>query len=351
MTTRNRTPLFLQYRLSYGHGDSSHLSRAQTLVSDAAERAGLMANAADMDGADGTATVIEMSVLPPQWVDLMEEINEDMDSIRSKVSELDELHRRQLLPGLDEGVRYERDIERKQAEITSSFRHCQQKIKRIGSSTGRGGGPDAAAADEDERLGRNVRTALATRLQEMSSAFRRKQTGFLQKLKQREARTKGLLFESTLESGEGDAASSAFTKDQIALVDDATEAIQRRDHEIQEISRSISDLANIFQDLQTMVIDQGTLLDRIDYHIEQVHTSTRGAVEELDKAEHYQKRTRKTKLILLLILIIIGLIIIIIFKPRRGAVEEPPATPAVPATPELPIADRVLSLDIGPDVP
>jgi hypothetical protein len=35
------------------------------------------------------------------------------------VEALDELHRRQLLPGLEEGMRYERDIERKQAEITS----------------------------------------------------------------------------------------------------------------------------------------------------------------------------------------------------------------------------------------
>jgi methyl-accepting chemotaxis protein len=67
------------------------------------------------------------------------------------------------------------------------------------------------------------------------------------------------------------------------LVDDATEVIQRRDREIQEITRSISDLATIFQELQTLVIDQGTLLDRIDYNIEQVHTHTHRAVEELDK--------------------------------------------------------------------
>jgi syntaxin 16 len=59
--------------------------------------------------------------------------------------------------------------------------------------------------------------------------------------------------------------------------------IDERSKEIDEIAKSIYQLAEIFKELQTMVIDQGTLLDRIDYNIEQVHESMQGAVKELTK--------------------------------------------------------------------
>ncbi|RKP23697.1 t-SNARE [Syncephalis pseudoplumigaleata] len=274
MTTRSRTLLFLQYRSSYTR---SHLSRAPTLVGDSTERAGLIQHAADMDdrpGGDGS-TVIEMSVLPPQWVDTMENIDEDMDRLRQSIKRLDELHQKQLLPGLDEGLRFERDIERLQAEITSQFRQCQQRIKHIGGNV-RSPGTHGLPSNEEDRLGRNVQVALATRLQELSSMFRRKQSSFLQSSKGRRARRDCY-------------SRGAFTKEQLVLVEDTEAVVAQRDREIREITRSISELAEIFQDLQTMVIDQGTLLDRIDYNIEQVNASTRGAVEELTKVGGMQR--------------------------------------------------------------
>jgi syntaxin 16 len=49
-----------------------------------------------------------------------------------------------------------------------------------------------------------------------------------------------------------------------------------------DIAKSIHQLAEIFRDLQTMIIDQGTILDRIDYNIEQVATSMKSAHTELE---------------------------------------------------------------------
>lgn len=60
-------------------------------------------------------------------------------------------------------------------------------------------------------------------------------------------------------------------------------AITEREKEINEIVKSINGLAAVFKELQTMVIDQGTILDRIDYNIEQVNVHVEDAHGELQK--------------------------------------------------------------------
>ena len=49
---------------------------------------------------------------------------------------------------------------------------------------------------------------------------------------------------------------------------------EERDREVRNILTSIADLAQIMKDLSTLVIDQGTVLDRIDYNMEQARAVT-----------------------------------------------------------------------------
>ena len=96
-------------------------------------------------------------------------------------------------------------------------------------------------------------------------------------------------------------------------------AIIQREKEIEEIAQGIIDLADLFRDLQTMVIDQGTLLDRIDYNVESMATDVKAAEKELTVASGYQKKTTKRKIILLLILVIVGMFILLLIKPKKGS--------------------------------
>ena len=58
-------------------------------------------------------------------------------------------------------------------------------------------------------------------------------------------------------------------------------AIMQREREITDIAKGIIELADIFRDLQNMIIDQGTMLDRIDYNIERMAVDVKAADKEL----------------------------------------------------------------------
>lgn len=119
-----------------------------------------------------------------------------------------------------------------------------------------------------------------------------------------------------LEANEG----AFFTTQQMAVVDDLTSAVQSRDQEIAKIAQSIEELGTIFKELAVLVIDQGTILDRIDYNMEAVVEHTKTGVKQLEKAEKHQKSARPLRCIVCLSITIFVLLLILLLKhrPRRG---------------------------------
>ena len=61
--------------------------------------------------------------------------------------------------------------------------------------------------------------------------------------------------------------------------------VQLRARELDEIAKSINALADLFKDLSALVIEQGTILDSIEYNIERTAVAMEGAVHELNVAK------------------------------------------------------------------
>ncbi len=93
-------------------------------------------------------------------------------------------------------------------------------------------------------------------------------------------------------------------------------AIMQREREITDIAQGIIELADIFKELQTMIIDQGTMLDRIDYNVERMATDVKGAEKELKVASGYQRKGTKRRIIFLLIILVVGMFILLLVKPK-----------------------------------
>jgi len=62
-----------------------------------------------------------------------------------------------------------------------------------------------------------------------------------------------------------------------------------RDEEIVRIAKSIEELAGIMKELAALVIDQGTILDRIDYNMDAAVEHVKEGIVQLEQAEKNQK--------------------------------------------------------------
>ena len=90
--------------------------------------------------------------------------------------------------------------------------------------------------------------------------------------------------------------------------------LQRRDTELGELINSMNNLASTFNDLKNLVMEQGTILDRIDYNIDQASIYTSKGKKHLKNASELQKKSCFRNVMLFLILFIFIESLLIMFK-------------------------------------
>lgn len=108
--------------------------------------------------------------------------------------------------------------------------------------------------------------------------------------------------------------STRMTQQQLLLFEEEnTKMAEHREKEVIKIVKSIVDLNDIFKDISHMVKDQGTVLDRIDYNVEQTQARVTDGYKQLQRAEMYQRKNRKMHCIVILATVTLFLLILLIF--------------------------------------
>ena len=100
----------------------------------------------------------------------------------------------------------------------------------------------------------------------------------------------------------------------MTLLNNVLQVVNQRDEEITRIATSINELAQIFKELAVLVIDQGTILDRIDYNMESAVEHAKEGIKELKKAEDHQKNALPMKCIVALVVLIAIMLIVLVVK-------------------------------------
>ena len=251
---------------------------------------------------------LEMTALPPQWVDAAESAREDLKLIKEKLLQLEKAQSKRLLRVFSDDQAPDREVERISSEISSLVKRCEPAIHQVKT---RGAG--AASTSKDRELRHNMQRNLATQLQQLSQQFRQSQKDYLNDIRKRQKPGAG---ERDLRDGMAEF-EMGFTESQMQDLQEMEQNASVRNEEITKIASSISDLHTIFKELAVLVIDQGSILDRIDYNIEQVVHQSSEANKQLRKAEESQKSNRAMKCIYFLVIINLVLILILILKARH----------------------------------
>jgi len=317
MAMRSRTQIFMRYRdtlRTHKRGPRTNVELKEFKV-----HKNLLSAQSDDEGSTVDARVYSV---PPVWVTMVDDMNRDISQIKIKISELSTMSGKALLPGFADDDDQEDNIKVLESEVGDLFRECEKRLKAMGRTKSEG------TADE-QNVRQNIERRTAQQLQDLGGEYRHGRRAYTAKMK-------GLTIEEfrpdmsfgNSGAGGGGASSGGFFDDepqaaasacsdprfsaaqtmQLVMAERQTE---EREKSINQVAESVGELAEIFKEIQVLVIDQGTILDRIDYNIEQAADRVGHAVVELNKANEYQKRS-KTMLCIYILLLLCGFMVVVL---------------------------------------
>ncbi|KAK4491358.1 hypothetical protein RD792_002095 [Penstemon davidsonii] len=191
--------------------------------------------------------------LPPAWVDVSEEVATNIQRVRGKMTELAKAHAKALMPSFGDGKEDQRRIEALTHEITDILKKSEKRLQKL----------SAAGPSEDSNIRKNV------------------------------------------QGPDGDDLEMNLNGSNSKREDDDFDDM---------VVKSVNDLAQIMKDLSVLVIDQGTIVDRIDYNITNVAASVEDGLKQLQKAERSQKKGGMVMCATVLVIMCFVMLVLLILK-------------------------------------
>lgn len=281
----------------YGHGDSKTSFVPQNTS----------ANTPPAYGNSGRATGTG-----PQgdMMDFFEEVDEIKKSILQydqNIDSIESLHKRSLNEISEEQEAYTREqIESLVDETSSLSQSLKDRIKSLQSRSAR----DSTKKTQAENLKRQFMNSIQ-RFQTVEATFR-------QRYRERAERQYRIVrpeatdaeVRAAIDDAQGEQifSQALMTSNRRGQAQTALSEVQNRHKEIQKIEQTMSELAQLFHDMELLVAEQEAPVQHIDQQTEGVQTDIEQGLGHTNKAVVKARAARKKKWwCLLIVLIIIGL--------------------------------------------
>lgn len=265
----------------------------------------------------GMASAGTSTRIPPEWVNYFDETQYEFTRIRSRMKQIRETQQNNIAkPNFAEDTVEQDKIDANTEEITHMLTHCQRLIGFIEKA-------DVKSGTQQSLLRDNVAATLRMILTNMAGEFRSSQASYLKQIETRKETVDSFLFATSndwvnteiLDDAPVDSTGEGLTMEQIQILLQNADMVKERERDVICVSKSIVELNTLFKDLASLIIDQGTILDRIDYNVEQSTMRVKSALKSVQKAEQYQKGDKKMHCIVCLsVSIVVLLILLIIVK-------------------------------------
>ena len=247
--------------------------------------------------------------LPPKYMERFDMCNDIIKELEIKCiffiyyldSRLQENQQKRLVPKFDddENKKLDKDISSLIMEMTNRLKNCEDNIKQMIS--------ESTESELEEQIKLNMKQSIFSKLSEFTKKFKLNQEIYMKKYRE-------LVGEDLIETNESNSTKENSKKNNFFLQEEGNDILKKRDNELNVLLSSVNELAQIFKELQVLIMEQGTILDRIDYNIENAVTSVKEGHKNLVKADEAMKKNCAKKAIMIMMIVDVILLLLLIFK-------------------------------------
>ena len=225
---------------------------------------------------------------------------------------MQEKQQQRLIPKFDdqENKKLNKSIKEISTEMTQELKQCQNILKEIINDK-----EDLNDINNFSELNatnvqikQNMKQNIITKLNDFTKKFKLNQELYNNKFQDfvidEEMANKSFSIRKNEEKNSNDFLSTQENNDQL----------QRRDEDLTNLLKSVNELAQIFKDMQTLVMEQGTILDRIDYNIDIASSNISQGKKNITKADKHMKNNCFRNVIIILIVIIFIEALLLVLK-------------------------------------